>query len=279
MAAATTRCGATPRRGGGAVRHRRRRPMCRWCSRRARPIRVRLEPRVRGAGGGDDQGHLVAHVRLPPQLECSWSALSAREPGDGVRRPRLGHSGCSRGPAGEAALAANMKPSLQTVLIDKQRAPTGASCAMCGHYLVEPNSMHAGKRDGRRGRSRTKVDDHPLVGSSPRGMRFKIRRAQRLALGPVRRLRTGVIPTRCSRTGLSGGVRGRASVPGRLSRAVRRLPRGPGSSVSKTCLVRFEQQQVQRTAGSMSRSMPTRSRHPLGSSSPACPALRPKRPG
>ena len=38
MAAATTRCGATPRRGGGAVRHRRRRPMCRWCSRRARPI-------------------------------------------------------------------------------------------------------------------------------------------------------------------------------------------------------------------------------------------------
>ena len=67
-----------------------------------RGLSVRLEPRVRGAGGGDDQGQGRARPAVP-QPNVLRPRLSAREPGDGVRRPRPGHSGCSRVPAGEAS--------------------------------------------------------------------------------------------------------------------------------------------------------------------------------
>ena len=54
-----------------------------------RGLSVRLEPRVRGAGGGDDQGQGRARPAVP-QPNVLRPRLSAREPGDGVRRPRPG---------------------------------------------------------------------------------------------------------------------------------------------------------------------------------------------
>ena len=67
-----------------------------------RGLSVRLEPRVRGAGGGDDQGQGRARPAVP-QPNVLRPRLSAREPGDGVRRPRPGIPAVPGCLAGEAS--------------------------------------------------------------------------------------------------------------------------------------------------------------------------------
>ena len=62
----------------------------------------RLEPRVRGAGGGDDQGQ-GRRTSGCATAECSSSALIRARARRWCSTPTTGHSGCSRVPAGEAS--------------------------------------------------------------------------------------------------------------------------------------------------------------------------------
>ena len=73
-----------------------------------------------------------------PQPDAVCAGLSAREPGDGVRRarPRLrvlqGHL--------HARIYDNMKTAVETVLIGKDRQFNRRFLQMCGHYLIEPTA-------------------------------------------------------------------------------------------------------------------------------------------
>ena len=116
MAAATTRCGATPRttwrwRSFGIDGA----DLCAVGVLAGRGLSVRLEPRVRGAGGGDDQGQGPRRSGCAT-VECSSSALirararrwcsTAHD-----RAFRLFQGACRRG------IYDNMKTAVQTVLI------------------------------------------------------------------------------------------------------------------------------------------------------------------
>ncbi len=67
---------------------------------------------------------------------CCLSGLSARNPGDGVRRPDRAFTffkgACTRG------IYDNMKTAVETIFVGKERAYNRRFLQMCGHYLVDP---------------------------------------------------------------------------------------------------------------------------------------------
>ena len=278
MAAATTRCGATPRRGGGAVRHRRRRPMCRWCSRRARPISSTGAHEYVVLAGVTTKVK-VAHVRLC-HSRMFFVRAYPRESQEMVfdahdRAFRLFQGACRRG------IYDNMKTAVQTVLIGKVRAFNRRFVQMCGHYLVEPTACTPGA-----GWEKGQVENQVGI---IRGRFF----TPRLRFKTYDELNAWLLDQcvayarRHPHPGVQGqdclaGVRGRASVPGRLSRAVRRLPRGPGVGVEDLPGA-LRQQQVQRGGARRRPSgrgpcLRRSHRHPPGRRDRrrACPALRPR---
>ena len=200
-----------------------------------RGLSVRLEPRVRGAGGGDDQGQGRARPAVP-QPNVLRPRLSAREPGDGVRRPRPGI------PAVPGCLPARHLRQHEDGGADRpHRQGARVQPALRADVWPLPgrtDSMHAGSGMGE-GAGREPGRDHPRSVLHPAAALQDLRRAQRLALGPVRRLRPASSPPGVQGQDCLAGVRGRASVPGRLSRPFDGFHAVP-ASVSKTCLVRFD---------------------------------------
>ena len=165
-----------------------------------RPSRVRGGYDARAIDGADRAVGVLA-VRWSHEyiLTKVFAGLSDQR---WCSTPTTGHSGCSRVPAGEASTTTSQPSSARS-------AATGASA----------NRQHA-----RRERTRS--------GSSARfftpRLRFKTYDELNAWLldqcvAYARRHPHPVFGQDCL-----AGVRGRASVPGRLSRAVRRLPRGPG---------------------------------------------------
>ncbi len=187
-----------------------------------RGLSVRLEPRVRGAGGVTTKVK-VAHVRLC-HSRMFFVRAYPRESQEMVfdahdRAFRLFQGACRRG------IYDNMKTAVQTVLIGKERAFNRRFVQMCGHYLVEPTACTPGSGMGRRA-GREPGRDHPRSVLHPAAALQDLRRAQRLALGPVRRLRPASSPLRCSRTGLSGrcsrtSVRPWSAIAGRSTASTR----------------------------------------------------------
>ena len=159
------------------------------------------------------------------------------------------------------------------------RVQRGASCRCVA--TTWSNRQHARReRDGRRGRSRTRSGSNRGRFFTPR-LRFKTYDELNAWLldqcvAYARRHPHPVFERQDFRGRCSIG---RASVPGRLSRAVRRLPRSVPASVSKTCLVRFDSNKYSVAARAVgrdrSRSMPT----PIASSSARTARSSPSMPG
>ena len=276
MAAATTRCGATPSVAvapfgiDGA-------DLCAVGVLAGRGLSVRLEPRVRGAGGGDDQGQGRARPAVPQPnvLRRAYPRESQEMVFDAHDRAfRLFQGACRRG------IYDNMKTAVQTVLIGKERAFNRASCRCVA--TTWSNRQHARReRDGRRGRSRTRSGSS-AVGSSPRGCASRPTTSSTPGSWTSASPTPGVIPTRCSRTGLSGrcsrtSVRPWSAIAGRSTastRSRRRCRRPAGA---------LRQQQVQRGGARRRPSgrgpcLRRSHRHPPGRRDRrrACPALRPR---
>ena len=221
----------------------------------------------------------VAHVRLC-HSRMFFVRAYPRESQEMVfdahdRAFRLFQGACRRG------IYDNMKTAVQTVLIGKERAFNRRFVQMCGHYLVEPTACTPGA-GWEKGQVENQVGIIRGRFFTPR-LRFKTYDElnawlldQCVAYAPA-----------SSPPGVQGqdclaGVRGRASVPGRLSRAVRRLPRGPGVGVEDLPGA-LRQQQVQRGGARRRPSgrgpcLRRSHRHPPGRRDRrrACPALRPR---
>ena len=138
----------------------------------------------------------VAHVRLC-HSRMFFVRAYPRESQEMVfdahdRAFRLFQGACRRG------IYDNMKTAVQTVLIGKERAFNRRFVQMCGHYLVEPTACTPGAgwgeagpwRQWRRvsrpnGAGREPGRDHPRSVLHPAAALQDLRRAQRLALGPV----------------------------------------------------------------------------------------------
>ena len=187
-----------------------------------RSLPVRLEPRDRRDQGRDDDREGGAPAALP-QPDAVRAGVSAREPGDGVRRPRSGvrllqgrlHAGDlrqheDRGGHGLRWQGARLQ---SPVPADVWALPGGAGRLHPGRRLGEGSGREPGGR-----RPAAAVHAAPAL-REPRG-------AQCLAARPLRRVGQGAAPSRGSRPDDLGDVRGRAGEPGALCRAVRRLPRG-----------------------------------------------------
>ncbi len=96
----------------------------------------------------------VAHVRLCHSRMMFARAYYAREPGDGVRRPRQAFAffrgTCTRG------IYDNMKTAVEAVFVGKERLYNRRFLQMCSHYLVQLSPAHPPPA-GRRARSRTRL--------------------------------------------------------------------------------------------------------------------------
>ena len=183
----------------------------------------------------------VAHVRLCHSRMFFVLRLSAREPGDGVRRPRPGI------PAVPGCLPARHLRQHEDGGADRphRQGVCAFNSALRADVWPLPgrtDSMHAGRTGVGEGcRSRTQVGIDPRSVLHPAAALQDLRRAgQRLALGPVRRLRPASSPP---------GVQGQDCLAGASRTSVRpwSAHRGPfdgfhavPASVSKTCLVRFD---------------------------------------
>ena len=179
----------------------------------------------------------VAHVRLCHSRMFFVRAYPRESQGDGVRRPRPGI------PAVPGCLPARHLRQHEDGGADRpHRQGARVQPALRADVWPLPgrtDSMHAGSGMGE-GAGREPGRDHPRSVLHPAAALQDLRRAQRLALGPVRRLRPASSPPRCSRTGLSG----RCSRDERPSLVGYRGPfdgfHAVPASVSKTCLVRFD---------------------------------------
>ena len=179
----------------------------------------------------------VAHVRLVPQPNVLRPRLSAREPGDGVRRPRPGI------PAVPGCLPARHLRQHEDGGADRpHRQGARVQPALRADVWPLPgrtDSMPRRERDGRRGRSRTRSGSS-AVGSSPRGCASRPTTSSTPGSWTSASPTPGVIPhpvfkdrtvwqvfedERPSLVGYRGPFDGFHAVP---------------ASVSKTCLVRFD---------------------------------------
>jgi hypothetical protein len=123
----------------------------------------------------------------------------------------------------------NMKTAVDAIFVGKDRAYNRRFQQMCGHYLVEPVACTPA-RAGRRGRSRTRSARDPRRFFVPRPGQ-ELRRAERLARGPLRRLGQGASAPGAAGQDDLGGVRGGAAEPGALCGPLRRLPCRAGRGV------------------------------------------------
>ncbi len=127
--------------------------------RAGRGIPVRLEPRDRADRRGDGDGEGGAGPALP-QPDAVRAGVSAREPGDGVRRPRPGvrllqgglHAGHlrqheDRGGRDPRGQGAGLQPSLPA---DVRALPGGAAAIVARTNGATMAAMHAGGRVGER---------------------------------------------------------------------------------------------------------------------------------
>ena len=159
----------------------------------------------------------------------SASRPRARDPGDGVRRP-------PRIPAVPGCLPArhlrqHEDGGADRDLIGKEHRVQPALRADVWPLPGRTDSMARRERDGRRGRSEP-GRDHPRSVLRPRGCASRPTTSSTpgswtSCVAYARRHPHPVF----GRTGLSGRCSRTTSVPGRLSRAVRRLPLGPGVGV------------------------------------------------
>ena len=180
----------------------------------------------------------VAHVRLCHSRTVLHPGLSARDAGDGVRRPRPGLRVLRR-----ACLARgiydNMKTAVDTVFVGKERRSIAASCR-CAGTTWSSRWPARRPRAGRRGRSRTRSATCANGFFTPRLRFAELRRAERLAGGRcLAWARDTPIRSTSDRTRL-GGVRGRTA-----SLIAYRGSRSTASTklelrCRKTCLVRFD---------------------------------------
>ena len=140
---------------------------------------------------------------------------------------RLFQGACRRG------IYDNMKTAVQTVLIGKERAFNRRFVQMCGHYLVEPTACTPGA-GWEKGQVENQVGIIRGRFFTPR-LRFKTYDELNAWLLDqcVAYARRHPHPVFKDRTVWQVFEDERPS-PGRLSRAVRRLPRGPGVGVATT---------------------------------------------
>src|SRR5882757_1097116 len=100
-----------------------------------RGLSIRLEPRGRPAGrrDGDREGRPCSALSQPDAVRAR---LSARDAGDGVRRARP-----SLRPVQGRLRARHLrqlKTAVETIFVGKQRLYNRRFLQMCSHYLIEP---------------------------------------------------------------------------------------------------------------------------------------------
>ena len=179
----------------------------------------------------------VAHVRLCHSRMLFVRAYPRETPGDGVRRPRPGlrllqgrlHARHLRqhedgGGDGVRRQGPPVQPPLPA---DVQPLPGRAGGLHAGVGLGEG----AGREPGRAGA-------RALLHAAAAG--DELRGAERLAARPMRRLRQGAPASRAGRPDDLGGVRGGAAAAGADHAAPSTASTRSQASVSKTCLVRFD---------------------------------------
>ncbi len=133
----------------------------------------------------------------------------------------------------------NMKTAVETIFVGKERAYNRRFLQMCSHYLVDPVACTPAS-----GWEKGQVENQVgLVRERFFAPRLRVKNCDELnawLMDQVRCLRQGPSPSRAARPDDLGGVRSRAAEPGayagRASTASTALP----ASVSKTCLVRFD---------------------------------------
>ena len=145
----------------------------------------------------------------------------------------------------------NMKTAVETVFVGKDRQYNRRFLQMCAHHLVDPvactPACGLGEGPGREpGRPGARALLHPAAAGE------ELRRTERLADGQVHRLRQGASPSGASGSDGVGGVRGGAAEAvayrGRFD-GFHALP----ASVSKTCLVRFDNNKYSVNASAVGR--------------------------
>ena len=145
----------------------------------------------------------------------------------------------------------NMKTAVETILVGKDRGYNRRFLQMCAHHLVEPVALHAGVGLGE-GPGREPGRPCPRALLHAAAAREELRRAERHAAGSLRRLRQGASSSRADRPNGVGDVRGRATAscaPRWRFDGFHALP----ASVSKTCLVRFDNNKYSVSASAVGR--------------------------
>ena len=189
-----------------------------------RGLSVRFQPRGRRPGRGDDNGEGGPPPPVP-QPDAAGGRLSARDPGDGVRRARPGIPAVWRRlPTrhlrqhvdGGGDRLHRQEAAIQPPLSADVFALSGGA-----------DRLHAGGGLGE-GPGREPGRQYPRAALHPEASVPEPAGAERLARRPLYRRCQDDHPPRDQGVDDLGGVRGRASGADRLSGAVRRLPRDRG---------------------------------------------------
>jgi transposase len=117
----------------------------------------------------------------------------------------------------------NMKTAVETIFVGKERQYNRRFLQMCSHHLVDPVACTPAS-----GWEKGQVEEPGW--SRPRALLHaqatvqELRRVERLADGPVHRLRQGSSPSRALRANRVGSLRGGAAQAGSLSGSLRWVP-------------------------------------------------------
>ena len=142
---------------------------------------------------------------------------------------------CTRGiydNAGRMLRIRRVKTAVETIFVGKERQYNRRFLQMCSHHLVEPVACTPGS-GWEKGQVENQVGLVRERFFTPR-LRFKTydelrtnathSLGERLADGPVHRLRQGSSPSRALRANRVGSLRGGTAQAGSLSRSLRRVP-------------------------------------------------------
>ena len=124
----------------------------------------------------------------------------------------------------------NMKTAVDAILVGKARDYNRRFQQMCGHYLVEPVACTPAS-GWEKGQVENQVGTVRQRFFSPRVRVRELRRAERLARRPLRRLGQGAAASGGAGPDDLADVRGGAAEPRALRRALRRLPLDAGLAV------------------------------------------------
>ena len=217
--------------------------------RAGRGLPVRLEPRGRAAQRRDGDGEGGARPALP-QPDAVRAGLSARDQEmvfDAHDRAFAFFKGaCTRG------IYDNMKTAVETIFVGKERAYNRRFLQMCSHYLVEPVACTPAS-----GWEKGQVENQVgLVRERFFTPRLRVKSYDELnawLLDQLHRLRQGAPPSGADasrRSGRCSRRSGRASFP--MPAAFDGFHAVP-ASVSKTCLVRFDNNKYSVAASAVGR--------------------------